>query len=231
MIEQIIRFGKVVSTQDKAKELIGEGRPVAVTALSQEKGRGRQGRNWYSPEGGLYVSLLLFPKARVTSIPLLASLTIIRTLEHYGLSNLSIHWPNDVLLKNHKICGVVCERYQDAVICGVGLNVNIEKFIPRLSGATSLRIETGQAFDIDEVLEVFLAKFNDLYEELQLKGLKVKEVLNYISGLGESVEVMTAKGVVQGTVCDIDDDWALLLRDESGIIKKYYYGDVRRLQW
>ncbi len=231
MIEQIIRFSKVVSTQDKAKELLGGRHPVAVTALSQEKGRGRQGRNWYSPEGGLYVSLLLFPKARVTSIPLLASLTIIRTLEHYGLSNLSIHWPNDVLLKNHKICGVVCERYQDAVICGVGLNVNIEKFTPRLSGATSLRIETGQAFDIDEVLEVFLAKFNDLYEELQSKGLRVKEVLNYISGLGESVEVMTAKGVVQGTVYDIDDDWALLLRDESGIIKKYYYGDVRRLQW
>ena len=56
-------------------------------------------------------------------------------------------------------------------------------------------------------------------------------MLNYISGLGESVEVVTTKGVVQGTVYDIDDDWALLLRDESGIIKKYYYGDVRRLQW
>jgi BirA family biotin operon repressor/biotin-[acetyl-CoA-carboxylase] ligase len=231
VIEKIVRFNKVESTQDKAKELIGERRPVAVTALSQEKGRGRQGRNWYSPEGGLYVSLLLFPTARVTSIPLLASLTIIRTLEHYGFSKLSIHWPNDVLLKNRKVCGIVCERYQEAVICGVGLNVNIEKFTSRLSGATSLRIETRQVFDIDEVFGVFLAKFNDLYEELQLRGLKIKEVLNYISGLGESVEVMTVKGVVQGTVYDIDDDWALLLRDESGIIKKYYYGDVRRLQW
>lgn len=231
MIERILRFDKVTSTQDKAKEFFGERQSVAVTALSQEKGRGRQGRTWHSPEGGLYVSLLLFPRARVTSIPLLASLSIIRTLEHYGLSKLSIHWPNDVLLKNRKVCGIVCERYQDAVICGVGLNVNIEKFSPRLSGATSLKIEVGQEFDVGKTLEVFLAKFNELYDELQSKGLKVKEVLNYISGLGESVEVVTTKGVVQGTVYDIDDDWALLLRDESGIIKKYYYGDVRRLQW
>lgn len=231
MIEQVIKFKKVASTQDKAKEFASDNRPVAVTALSQEKGRGRQGRNWFSPEGGLYLSLLLFPKARVTSIPLLASLSIIRTLEHFGLSHLSIHWPNDVLLKKHKVCGVVCERYQDAVICGVGLNVNIESFTPRLSDATSLKIETGQEFDIDEVLKVFLEKFNDLYDELQSKGLRVKEVLNYISGLGESVEVVTAKGVIHGTVSDIADDWALLLRDESGIIRKFYYGDVRRLQW
>jgi len=231
MIEKVVRFNKVVSTQDSAKEFVEEKRTLAITALSQDKGRGRQGRTWYSPQGGLYVSLLLFPEERVTSIPLLASLSIIRTLEEYGFSKLTIHWPNDVLLHNRKVCGVVCERYQGSVICGVGLNVNIDKFGPRLGSATSLRIEAGKDFDIDEILDVFLKKFNELYEELQSKGLKIKEVLNYISGLGESVEVVTAKGVVRGTVSDIDDDWALLLRDESGIIKKFYYGDIRRLEW
>ena len=231
MIEKVIRFNKVASTQDSAKEFVEEKRTLAITALSQDKGRGRQGRTWYSPQGGLYVSLLLFPEERVTSIPLLASLSIIRTLEEYGFSKLTIYWPNDVLLNNRKVCGVVCERYRGSVICGVGLNVNIGKFGPRLGSATSLRIETGKDFDIDEILDVFLKKFNELYEELQSKGLKVKEVLNYISGLGESVEVVTTKEVVRGTVSDIDDDWALLLRDESGIIKKFYYGDIRRLEW
>jgi biotin-(acetyl-CoA carboxylase) ligase len=91
--------------------------------------------------------------------------------------------------------------------------------------------EAGKDFNLDEVLDRFLEKFNPLYDELQDKGLKVKEVLNYISGLGEAVEVVTARGVIKGTVYDIDDDWALLLRDESGIVRKYYYGDVRRLQW
>jgi biotin-(acetyl-CoA carboxylase) ligase len=94
-----------------------------------------------------------------------------------------------------------------------------------------MSIEAGKDFDVDKVFDRFLEEFNTLYEELQDKGLKIKEVLNYISGLGEAVEVITAKEVVKGTVYDIDDDWALLLRDEAGLIRKYYYGDVRRLQW
>jgi len=231
MIEKIVRFNKVVSTQDTAKAFIEEKRSLAVTALSQYRGRGRQGRTWHSPQGGLYVSLLLFPEERVTSIPLLAALSVVRTLEELGMSRLTIHWPNDVLLGNKKVCGILCERYRSSVICGVGLNVNSGKIGHRLENATSLRLETGRDFDIDEILGFFLRKFNELYEELQSKGLKVKEVLNYISGLGEPVEIITQHGVIRGTVSDIDDDWALLLRDESGIIKKYYYGDVRRMQW
>lgn len=231
MIDKIIRFRRVASTQDTAKRFVQEGHELAVTSLSQQRGRGRQGRTWYSPHGGLYVSLLLFPKERLTSIPLLASLSVIRTLEGLGFSKLVIHWPNDVLLDSRKVCGVVCERYQNAMICGIGLNVNIDRFGQRAVNATSLSVEAGREFDIDEVLNQLLVQFNSLYEELQERGLKVKEVLNYISGLGEAVEVLTKKGKISGTVYDIDDDWALLLRDENGMIRKLYYGDVRRLEW
>lgn len=231
MIDRIIRYHRVASTQDTAKRYIHERCELAVAAISQNKGRGRQGRTWYSPRGGLYVSLLLFPDRRLTSIPLLASLCIIRTLEAFGFSKLLVHWPNDVLLNNRKVCGIVCERYRGAVICGIGLNVNIERFGPRLSNATSLKLQAGTDFDISEILEILIGKFNELYSELQARGLRVKEVLNYISGLGEPVEVVTAKGIIKGTVYNIDDDWALLLRDELGIIKKFYYGDVRRMSW
>lgn len=231
MIEKIIKFRRVASTQDTAKRFVHEQRELAVIALSQDKGRGRQGRVWFSPKGGLYVSLLLFPKMRSTSIPLLASLSVIKTLEKLGFSKLLINWPNDVLMNNRKICGVVCERSGEAIICGVGLNVNVNEFGPRLISATSMSIEAGRDFDVDEVLEHLIHRFNELYDELQQKGLRIKEVLNYIAGLGEPVEVITAKEVIKGTVSDIDDDWALLLRDESGIVRKFYYGDVRRLQW
>lgn len=231
MIEKIIKFRRVASTQDTAKRFVHEQRELAVIALCQDKGRGRQGRVWFSPKGGLYVSLLLFPKMRSTSIPLLASLSVIKTLENLGFSKLLINWPNDVLMNNRKICGVVCERSGEAIICGVGLNVNVDEFGPRLISATSLSIEAGRDFDVDKVFERFIHQFNDLYDELQHKGLRIKEVLNYIAGLGEPVEVITAKEVIKGTVSDIDDDWALLLRDESGIVRKFYYGDVRRLQW
>ena len=231
MIDKVIRFRQVASTQDTAKRLAHKGSELAVMALSQNSGRGRQGRSWFSPRGGLYVSLLLFPKKNQTSIPLLASLSVIRALEEFGFSLLTIHWPNDVLLNERKVCGILCERYENKVICGIGLNVNIEHFGRGVHNATSMSMESGKHFELDEVLERFLEKFNVLYDELQDKGLKVKEVLNYISGLGEAVEVVTAREVIKGTVYDIDDDWALLLRDESGMVRKYYYGDVRRLQW
>lgn len=231
MIKQIIRFKTVVSTQDTAKRFVSRNKELAISSLHQKKGRGRQGRTWYSPAGGLYVSLLLFPRTQLSSIPMLASLTVVKVLEDYGFSRISIHWPNDVLLNQKKVSGIICEQFKDAIICGIGLNVNNDDFSPRLENATSLKIDAGKTFDIDEILSHFIGKFNPLYNELQSLGMKVKEVLNYIDGIGEPVEVVTSKGVIRGSVYDIDDDWALLLRDETGMIRKFYYGDVRKLRW
>lgn len=231
MIKQIIRFKTVVSTQDTAKRFVSRNKELAISSLHQKKGRGRQGRTWYSPAGGLYVSLLLFPRTQLSSIPMLASLTVVKVLEDYGFSRISIHWPNDVLLNQKKVSGIICEQFKNAIICGIGLNVNNDDFSPRLENATSLKIDAGKTFDIDEILSHFIGKFNPLYNELQSLGIKVKEVLNYIDGIGEPVEVVTSKGVIRGSVYDIDDDWALLLRDETGMIRKFYYGDVRKLRW
>jgi len=231
MIKQIIRFKTVVSTQDTAKRFVSQNKELAISSLHQKKGRGRQGRTWYSPAGGLYVSLLLFPRTQLSSIPLLASLTVVKVLEDYGFSRLSIHWPNDVLLNQKKVSGIICEQFKNAIICGIGLNVNNDDFSPRLENATSLKIDAGKTFDIDEILSHFIGKFNPLYNELQSLGIKVKEALNYIDSIGEPVEVVTSKGVIRGSVYDIDDDWALLLRDETGMIRKFYYGDVRKLRW
>jgi BirA family biotin operon repressor/biotin-[acetyl-CoA-carboxylase] ligase len=231
MIKKIIRFKEVSSTQDTAKRLLHKHEELAVTSLSQKRGRGRHGREWFSPLGGLYVSLLLFPVRRLTSIPLLASLSVIKTLEDFGFSKLTVLWPNDVLLNDKKVCGIICEQSKKAIICGIGLNVNIEKFFHSVEHATSLSLETGRNFEIDMVLKKFIDKFNPLYRELQHEGLKIKEILHYISGIGESAQVVTSQETVTGTVYDIDDDWALLLRNHAGIIRKFYYGDVKRLVW
>lgn len=231
MIKKIFQFKEVLSTQDTAKRFICNNEEVAILSLSQKRGRGRHGRSWFSPLGGLYISLVLFPRIKLTSIPFLASLTIIKVLEDYDFSKLSILWPNDVLLNNQKVCGVICEQVKNAIICGIGLNVNIEYFRQDLGNATSLKIESGQEFDIDDIYKRIIGKFNPLYNELQSRGLKIKEVMNYLTGIGEVVEITTTNGVVKGTVYDIDDDWALLLRDHSGMIKKFYHGDVRRLLW
>ncbi|KPJ71846.1 hypothetical protein AMJ52_08300 [candidate division TA06 bacterium DG_78] len=231
MIKKIIRFKEVSSTQDIAKRFIRKHEEIAIASLSQKRGRGRHGRIWFSPTGGLYLSLVLFPKKRLTSIPLLASLSIIRALEDFGFSKLTVRWPNDVLINDKKICGVICEQFTNALICGVGLNVNVETFSRNVENATSLKLEAGKDFEIDTILKKIIGKFNPLYRELQQEGLKIKEVLNYISGIGESAQVITAHKTITGTVYDIDDDWALLLRDNAGIIRKLYYGDVKRLVW
>lgn len=231
MIKKIIKFKEVSSTQDTAKRFVHRKEELGIVAFSQKRGRGRQRRVWYSPSGGLYLSLILFPHVRLTSIPFLAALTIVKVLEDFGFSKLAILWPNDVLLSQRKICGILCEQYKKAVICGIGLNINIERFDLSLDSATSLKIESGEGHDIEAILEQIIRRFNPLYEELQKDGLKVKEVLNYLVGLGDPVEIHTATGIVKGTVHDIDDDWALLLRDHAGVVKKFYYGDVRRLVW
>lgn len=231
MIKKIIKFEDVSSTQDTAKRFVHRKEELAIVAFSQKRGRGRQRRVWYSPIGGIYLSLVLFPQVRLTSIPFLAALTIIKVLEDFGFSRLSILWPNDVLLNKRKVCGIICEQYKKAVICGIGLNVNVQEFSHGLDSATSLKIETGENQDIDAILNQIIRRFNVLYEELQKEGLKVKEILNYLAGLGEVVEIHTARGVIRGMVHDIDDDWGLLLRDPSGVIRKFYYGDVRRLIW
>lgn len=231
MIRKIIRFKAVASTQDTARRFTSEKEEVAIASCRQTRGRGRLGRTWYSPAGGMYVSFLLFPETRISSIPLLASLTIVRVVEQYGFSGMEILWPNDVLLRGQKVCGIICEQHKNAVICGIGLNVNISNFAQGVTNATSLQIESGKEYDIDDLIEDVVGTFNPLYSELQAKGLKVKEVLNYIKGIGESVEIVTSKDHIRGTVFDIDEDWALLLRDDAGIIRKFYYGDVRKLRW
>lgn len=231
MIKKIIKFEDVSSTQDTAKRFVHRKEELAIVAFSQKRGRGRQRRVWYSPIGGIYLSLVLFPQVRLTSIPFLAALTIIKVLEDFGFSRLSILWPNDVLLNKRKVCGIICEQYKKAVICGIGLNVNVQEFSHGLDSATSLKIESGENHDIDAILNQIIRRFNVLYEELQKEGLKVKEILNYLAGLGEVVEIHTARGLIRGMVHDIDDDWGLLLRDPSGVIRKFYYGDVRRLIW
>lgn len=231
MIEEVLRFRDVSSTQDTAKRFIHRHQEIAIAAQHQRRGRGRHGRQWLSPVGGLYVSLILFPGDRMSLIPFLGSLTIVRLLEQYLLSRITIQWPNDVLLSRKKICGVICEQCGEGVICGIGLNVNLIDLPSSLSNATSMTMETGVTYDLDKVLARFIHTFNPLYQELLEQGMKVTEALNYITGIGEVVEVVTKNTSFAATVCDVNNDWSLLVRDESGVNHTLYYQEVRRLVW
>jgi BirA family biotin operon repressor/biotin-[acetyl-CoA-carboxylase] ligase len=231
MLRKVIKFERVTSTQDICRRLISRQEETAVFAYRQTRGRGRQSRVWFSPKGGLYLSLLLFPENQSNSIPLAAALAVIRVLQKLGINDIALHWPNDVLLGSRKVCGILCEQVRNAFICGIGLNVNNRKFDRGADNATSLARVSGKNYDIESILNELLRTFYPLYRETQQAGLDIKAVKPYLSGIGEMVEIKTRDGTVKGTVFDIDSDWALLLADGSGMIRKFYYGDVRRLQW
>ncbi|HEY6102508.1 MAG TPA: biotin--[acetyl-CoA-carboxylase] ligase [bacterium] len=129
------RFGRplqvhtlVTSTNDVAQELAsgGAGEGTAVVALEQSRGRGRLGRRWESPPGGLYLSIVLrpsFPMARWPLIGLACSLGAAAAAEVHGGAPVRVKWPNDLLLDGKKLGGVLVETTGDAAVCGIGLNV------------------------------------------------------------------------------------------------------------
>ncbi|MEO0095102.1 MAG: biotin--[acetyl-CoA-carboxylase] ligase [candidate division WOR-3 bacterium] len=230
MQRQLLKFKQVASTQDVLKKLIKNKNEVAVFAYRQTKGRGRHNREWFSPLGGLYLSILIFPEKHPDLIPLIAALSVIEALKGFHFNNLAIHWPNDVILNNKKICGILCERDGKALICGIGLNVNIRKFPPKISNATSLFMETGRIYNLENLLNLILKNFWFFYDILQNDRFKIKDAYQYISGIGESVEIkLSSRKVIRGIIHNVDEDWGLLVRTEDGLIKRIYHGDVVRL--
>lgn len=230
MMRNLLKFKQVTSTQDVLKRFVKNKKEIAAFAYIQTRGRGRHKREWVSPPGGIYLSILMFPLRQINTIPLIAALAVIECLKDFNFENLSIHWPNDVRLNNKKVCGILCEKIDDAVICGIGLNANIKKFPVRLSNATSLFAETGKIYDLDKILDGILKIFWELYDKLQADKFKFAEIYHYVSGVGESVEVkLSSKETIKGIIHNIDEDWSLLLRTEDGFIRKIYYGDVIRL--
>lgn len=230
MMRGLLKFKRVTSTQDVLKRFVKNKNEIAVFAYTQTRGRGRQKRIWYSPSGGIYLSILMFPTKQINTIPLIAALSVIECLKEFNFTEVSIHWPNDVLLNNKKICGILCEKFHNAVICGIGLNVNVKKLPIKLPNATSLFIETRKIYNLDDILNKILKNFWMFYDRLQADKFRSADIYHYVSGLGEPIEVkLSSKETIKGIIHNIDEDWALLVRTEEGLIRKIYYGDVIRL--
>lgn len=139
---------------------------TVVAAHVQTAGRGRGARSWIAARGeNLTFSLLLRPHAdrlRLASLPMAAALAAADLLAANGTAP-QLKWPNDVLAGGRKLCGILQEALADgAVVLGVGMNVNMSAQSARriLPPATSLRCETGRAFDLEKLLGEWLAHFD-----------------------------------------------------------------------
>lgn len=230
------------STNDVVRGRAAEGAAegLLVVADSQTAGRGRLGRAWHSPPGqDLYLSLLLrpaLPARHAAPLTLLAGAALARTLAKAGATP-RLRWPNDLLVPAagglRKTAGILTEMATDGeavrhIVVGVGLNVNGLAFPPELAErATSLRMAHGRAFDRVRLLVDFLAAFEPIYDDFLTRGpaLGLVQWRRY-ADLGRVCRINRDGARVEGIATDIDDDGALLVRDEAGRVHRLISGET-----
>ncbi len=236
--KKIYYFGTVSSSMDVAWQLgiKGSSEGTVVIAESQTKGRGRLGRNWFSPKyKGIYLSLILRPKILPNQMPLLTLMSAVSICEAIrektGLT-CQIKWPNDILIHHKKLGGILTELNAETdlshfVVIGIGLNVNNDKKT-LLAGATSLKEQKKEEVNRLDLLQEILRKIEENYFVFQKKGGKpiIDKWRDWNITLGRRVRVVCQKQHIEGEALDIDIDGGLLIRNDSGLTQKVMTGDV-----
>jgi len=236
--KKIYYFDYIDSTMNLAMQLgiKAAASGTIVLAESQTRGRGRLGRGWFSPKyKGIYLSLILRPKIPPAVSPvltLLAAVSICETVKKVLDLEAQIKWPNDVLIRNKKIAGILTEMNAEVdkvnfVIIGIGLNVNNDKK-SLIAGATSLKEQTGHSASRVLILQELLRRIETNYSLLEDKGSRIiiDKWRSFAVTLGKHVKVYCQHKHVEGQAVDIDQDGGLLIRKDSGIIQKVMSGDV-----
>lgn len=239
--KEILYFEELTSTNDYAhrvaKEGYGEG--TVIIAKTQTKGRGRLGRGWYSPEGGIYLSLILHPKISIKNSPILSLLggvSVAKAIRGMFGIDAGMKWPNDLLINMRKAGGVLVEmetsgKRIDFVILGIGVNVNISKErLPERTiwPSTSIMEEIGKTVDQEELIERILIEFDQDYLTFIKDGPGgiIKDWKRIDLFLNKSIIVRTNKGKIQGESLGIDRDGAYRVRLSSGTTMRIVTGEI-----
>ena len=205
---------------------------TAVVAASQTAGRGRSGRGFLSPEGGLYLSVLLRPEVEPERLPTLtpvAAVAVCRAVEAVCCLSCGVKWPNDVLLDGKKICGILVESVlgteRPCVIVGIGVNANTPSFPEELRPvAGSIFTQTGKTVDLDALAAELLAQLDALYAGWLADGgsAVLAEYRRLCLNPGREVLV----GGRRGRALSVGDDYSLLVRWEDGAEEALRFGEV-----
>lgn len=232
---QVNWYERLPSTNTFLKERVGLKKQVpsgtVVAAREQTQGRGRREREWLSAAGeNLTFSILLREKCEPRKWPsasMAAAIAVAETLEKEGI-NASLKWPNDVLVNGRKICGILSEGIPGGIIIGIGLNINMQAADPIDQPATSILIETGTRRDVDKMLEKLLKHLSVRLDEWVQGGFsKVRKNWEAnVPNIGKPVTVRDGGAMRRGLLAGFGEDGELLLRDEAGVIRPVWAGDV-----
>lgn len=227
---KILHLEETETTQRIAHEQAQQGAPEGTLIVCdyQTNGRGQLGRTWHETRGaGIAMSLILRPEAplhqagQLTLIAGIALAKVLRTLQ----VPVTIKWPNDLLIANRKVAGILTEMQTEAdrinsVIIGIGINVQHKDFPEVLvDRATSLKQATGQSFARAEIVALFLNEFEHMYQRWLIDGFAsfVSEWEHHADRLNQEVTLRTRQVSVTGYLRGIQSDGTLQVETVEGI--------------
>ena len=211
----IVRLHTTTSTMKDAAALAAKGEPhgTAVIADVQTAGIGRQGHTWHSEDiGGLYISIILRMEGSAPILTMALGLAVQRAVNDLAQVSCDLRWPNDVMLSERKLAGILVQAAEGALIAGIGLNVNQSTFPSDLKDvATSLKIETGREHSKEALAERVIA------ESLRYTTLAKREILKRFEACstwprGKAVEV---DGKLRGITAGLDENGFLLVQTQK----------------
>ena len=243
--KEILCFRKVFSTNSIAKFLANHSAEEGTVLISeiQTKARGRLGKKWESPEGGIWMSLILRPKvppARIGLITIATGVAIAKSIRSLGL-DAKIKWPNDVLIHGDKISGVLTEvnatfNEIDWVVVGIGIdsNLKLEDFPEDIRvGTTTLNEELPTDIDENELIAIFLGEFEKvykLYKDSEIEAI-LKDWRDLSDTIGKYVNITQTGGkITQGYVVGINNEGSLIIEKQDGSLEKIISGELRTVE-
>jgi BirA family biotin operon repressor/biotin-[acetyl-CoA-carboxylase] ligase len=234
---RVERFAELDSTNRAVRERARGGADAGLVLVAdhQTAGRGRLDRTWDAPPGSsLLVSVLLRPppgalggieaygSVVATAVALAAAVT-----EVTGVA-VGLKWPNDLVVRDRKLAGVLAETEGDALVVGAGCNVNWEQFPPELAAsATACNLEVGRPVDRDALLDEFLARLGPALDD---QAATLEAARAQLVTIGRRVRIERPDRELVGEAVDVTDAGALLVRDDAGTTHEVVVGDVTHLR-
>ncbi|MBR6664149.1 MAG: biotin--[Lachnospiraceae bacterium] len=237
----ILHEAQMDSTNEEAKRAgnAGADHGTVYRADVQSAGKGRRGRSWYSHEAGnLYFSILLRPAIspdKASMLTLVMAYAVAGAIREYIGLPAQIKWPNDIVVNDKKVCGILCEMKLDGTrldycVAGVGVNVGKQEFAEEIrSMATSLEEQLGGPIDREGLLQAILGRFERGYEEfLHCEDLSFlrEEYNEWLANLNRQVRVLEPQGAYEGMSKGITSTGELLVECPDGQVQKVYAGEV-----
>ena len=241
MAKEVVLLEETGSTNVEAARLVQQGMDhgTVVIADRQTCGKGRRGRSWHTPENtSIAMSFLLKPQLEAeyaSMLTLVQAMAVAEAVEEVTALKSQIKWPNDILINEKKVCGILTEMNLSgseisSIIIGTGINVNQESFPEEIREiATSLKNESGKAQCREKLIGALCEKFEQYYEQfLATKDLSciIEENNARLVSAGRRVRVLDPKGEYTGEAIGINAQGELQVRQDDGKIINVYAGEV-----